>query len=173
MRHLRILGAEGFCSFAKEMQKDRTMATFIHSPFGASEIVRFNRISNDGSYAYTINDSPSRVITYNLLNGLYIKERSTGVFCCSIESREGQYQLYRLQEEEFWRIIQGTSFLVVTDLCTLRISDSYLSQSFPLGQSMDEIFNHMEKGYQDIQSIVYAAPCYQFVELSAASNAIS
>lgn len=149
------------------------MATFIQSPFGVSEIVRFGRMSNDGAYYYTINDSPSRVITYSLLNGLFIKERSTGVYCCSIESKDGLYQLYRLQEEEFWEVVQGKTFLVVTDLSTLRISDSYLSRSFPLGQSMDEVFEHMEKGEDDIGDLVYAAPCFQFVEIGVASRLIS
>ena len=149
------------------------MATFIQSPFGVSETVRFDRMSNDGAYYYTINDSPSRVITYSLLNGLFIKERSTGVYCCSIESKDGLYQLYRLQEEEFWKIVQGKTFLVVTDLSTLRISDSYLSQNFPLGQSMDEVFKHMEKGEDDIGDLVYAAPCYQFAEIGVASRLIS
>lgn len=149
------------------------MATYIQSPFGISETVRFDRMNNGGAYFYTINDSPSRVFTYNLLNGLFIKERSTGVYCCSIESKDGLYQLYRLQEEEFWKIVQGKTFLVITDLSTLRINDSFLSQSFPLGQSMDVVFKHMEKGKDDIGDLVYAAPCYQFVEIGVASCVIS
>lgn len=149
------------------------MATFIQSPFGVSETVWFDRMNSDGAYYYTINNSPSRIITFDLLNGLFIKERSTGVYCCSIESKDGLYQLYRLQEGEFWKIVQGKTFLVVTDLSTLRISDSYLSRNFPLGHSMDEVFKHMEKGKDDIGDLVYAAPCYQFVEIGVASRVIS
>ena len=149
------------------------MTHIIQSPFAASETVRFGRINHDGAYLYTINDSPSRVIEYSLLNGLFVKVHSTGVYCCSIDSSEGLFQLYRLNEDEFWRIVQVKSFLVVTDLSTLRINDSYLSQDFPLGHSMEEVFRHMEKGGRDIMDIVYAAPCYQFVEVNSSFSAIS
>ena len=141
------------------------MSPIIQSPFAASETIRFGRINHNGGFLYTINDSPARVVEYNLLNGLFIKDHKTGVYCCSIESTEGQFQLYRLSEDEFWRVVQGKSFMVITDFSTFRIDDSVLSDKHPLGYSIKSVFRAIENGNHDNNDITYAAPCFQFVEV--------
>lgn len=134
-------------------------------PFAPSETIRFCRIEQDGTALYTINESPARAITFSHLNGLFIKNSSTSLYCCSVSSQDTSYQLFRLQEEEFWKIVQGKSFLVITDYSTLRIDDRYLSKGGSLVQSVDELFSQIEKGRKEGEGLIHSAPCYQFIEV--------
>lgn len=132
-------------------------------PFAASETVCFERRGDEGNYFYIINGTASRMVSFKQLNGIYIKERSRGVYCCSLAMKSGDFQICRLIEDDFWGLVAGKTFRVVVDESTRRVLPSGLK---PSSETVDTIFHELDSGNGTvIDEMTVSSPCYQMIEI--------
>ena len=132
-------------------------------PFAAAETVCFERRGNDGHYFYVINGTPSRSVDFESLNGIYIKERSRSVYCCSLAMKSGEFQICRLIESDFWGLVEGKTFNVVVDESTRKVlTDGNLSPK----EAVDRLFKGLDSGDETmLEKMTVTSPCYQLVEI--------
>lgn len=131
-------------------------------PFAASETVCFERRGEEGNYFYVINGTAARTISFEHLNGIYIKERSRGVYCCSLAMKSGDYQICRLIEEDFWGLVAGKTFKVVIDESTRRVLPYGLK---PPSEAVDILFHELDSGNGAVlEEMTVSSPCYQLIE---------
>lgn len=132
-------------------------------PFAASETVCLERRGEEGNYFYIINGTASRTVSFKQLNGIYIKERSRGVYCCSLAMKSGDFQICRLIEEDFWGLVAGKTFNIVVDESTRKILPSGQNTA---KETVELLFNELDSGNEAILSeITVLAPCYQMIEI--------
>lgn len=133
--------------------------------FADSEIVSFNRIGVEGNYTYCVNGSRDRRFPFEELCGIYFKPGSRAVFCCSLNTNEGQsLQLFRLGEEEFWNCVDGKQFKVITDYSTRKLQHG--NEDGCLKERIDLVLSLLDSGSDDkLDSILSPVPCYQFIAL--------
>ncbi len=134
--------------------------------FAASEMVWFSRTNDRGNTSFLINGSKSRYFLFEDLAGLYFKDKSRSVYCCSIHCGKKSYQMCRLSESEFWAIVQGKRFRVIVDLSTNRLKGCDLDMSISLADNINKVFALLDAG-RDAKSeySIEQSPCYQFIEI--------
>ncbi len=134
--------------------------------FAASESVWFSRFECSGQSLYRINDSPTRSMAFDDLTGLYLKESSRSIYCCSIRCAGKSYQICRLNEDEFWEIVKGKRFKVIIDVSTKLIRKDAFDMSLTLADNINKVFTLLDAGMdEELRGRLKKAPCFQFVEI--------
>ena len=149
------------------MMNDTQRAGSMDAPlFAASESVWFSRIGCSDRHSFRVNDSPSRDFCFEDLSGLYLKTPGRSVYCCSIQCADKNYQICRLNEEEFWEIVKGKQFKVIVDNATKRLLESAYDTTLTLADNICRVFSLLDAGREDeLRNVLKKAPCYQFVEI--------
>lgn len=133
--------------------------------FAASETVWFSRVDGSDRLTFRVNDSPARNVDFEDLTGLYLKESSRFVYCCSIQCEGKSYQICRLGSDEFWEIVKGKRFKVVVDTSMKRIQEDAFDSSMSISNKVNLVFALLDTGKnQELKDYLKKSPCYQFVE---------
>lgn len=138
----------------------------IDGLFAPSENVWFERECSGDQYLYVINGTPGRTFTFNALNGLFVKENSRMVYCCSISLKGDNYQICRLTEEDFWLLVKGKRFRVISDNSTLMVKADFAEDKESVLEKTQRVFSLLDTGHEyEARVLVKPAPCYQLVEV--------
>ena len=141
--------------------------TQMENLFAPSENVWFERETAGNQFVYVINGTPGRTFKFSALNGIFVKDNSHLIYCCSISLKEDHYQICRLTEEDFWCIIKGKHFKVISDNSTSIVNASSAEEKEAMLENTRRLFSLLDAGNeQEASVLVRPAPCYQFVELS-------
>ena len=129
--------------------------------FVPSERVTFKRVEFRNECHYFINETHSRNIKFSQLNGVYIKPNSQSVYCCSISTSDGIYQICRLSESDFWQIVKDREFMVIIDNNTLQIN---CEDGLALDKAQ-EVFSLIDQGKEMEANKIGRASCRERVSL--------
>lgn len=141
-------------------------AVQIDCLFAPSENVWFERECAGNQYLYVINGTPGRTFTFNALNGLFVKDNSRLIYCCSISLKGEDYQICCLSEEDFWLLVKGKHFRVISDNSTLRVNADFTEDKESVLEKTRRVFSLLDTGNENEASgLVKPAPCYQLVEV--------
>lgn len=134
--------------------------------FAPSESVWFERECAGNQYLYVINGTPGRTFTFNALNGLFVKDNSRLIYCCSISLKGEDYQICRLTEEDFWLLVKGKRFRVISDNNTFRINADFAEDKESVLEKTLRVFSLLDTGNEyEASVLIKPAPCYQLVEV--------
>ena len=81
----------------------------------SGDTIRFESIAEESNKYRIVYDRSSIIIDFDDLSKLFIKSLGKSMYCSTIYSDDGEYQLYKLTSEEFKRLVWGKHYKVFID----------------------------------------------------------
>lgn len=134
----------------------------IDRKLNSGDIIRFEK--GTGEHIYNIVYSHGVIqLEYCELSKLFIKDYGKVLYCNSIYSYGNEYQLYKLDEEDFYRLVKNKEFTVYID------DHVYTMKSCPTANQSEEMKNILNGELYNVSltsdSRFIKAQCMQFEEL--------
>ena len=77
--------------------------------------IHFEYIESEGDIYRIVYERGFLNISFGELSKLFVKSLGTSMYCCTLYSSAGEFQLYKMSKEEFNELVSGKKFKVFID----------------------------------------------------------
>lgn len=85
--------------------------------------IHFEYIESEGDIYRIVYDRGFYNISFAELSKLFVKSLGKSMYCCTLYSSAGEFQLYKMSKEEFNKLVSGRKFKVFMDENVFTLAD--------------------------------------------------